>query len=350
LTPWIRDRWGWHAAFGTCCACMLAGLAGYAGLARALAGIGSPADAQAVRARRVAGVIASCVVGAWVAMLVLQRPAIALACVYLGGIAVLGVFGYMIAQGARSERAGLIAALFLLGEAMLFFVFYNQVGTSLTLFALRHVDWNQTLFGRHLFTWSPAQYAAINALWVTLLSPPLAWFYRQLEQRGRQPQVAAKFALGFVAVAAGFFIFGYSGHAAHGGKVSSWFMVAGYGFYSLGELLVAALGLAMMSRYVPARMGGFMMGAFFVAAGIAQYAGSVIANRASPVAGQMDANVGLAAYMRLFDGLGWLAAAGAVVAMALLPLLGRLSDAHGMHEAGPGAREAESSGPRLRAP
>jgi proton-dependent oligopeptide transporter, POT family len=350
LTPWIRDRWGWHVAFGVCLACMMMGLASYACLARALADEGSVPDAHGVRGRRVAGVLVVSIVAALAAALVMQYHAIALTCVYLGGVAVLGVFGYMIANGTPSERAGLIAALFLVGEAMLFFVFYNQVGTSLTLFALRHVDADQMLFGRRLFTWSPAQYAAINALWVMVLSPPLAWVYRQLERRGRDPHVAVKFALGFVAVALGFFVFGLSGHAAHDGKVSSWFMIGGYGFYSLGELLVAALGLAMMSRYVPARMGGFMMGAFFVAAGVAQYVGSVVANRANLVKGLVDASTGLAAYTRLFNDLGWLAIAGAAVAMALLPYLRRLSDAHEMSRPYLEKKEAEARMHRLPAP
>ena len=55
-------------------------------------------------------------------------------------------------------------------------------------------------------------------------------------------------------------------------------MVWGYGLYSFGELLVSGLGLAMIARYVPARMGGFMMGAYFVAVGMSQYLGSVVAN------------------------------------------------------------------------
>jgi proton-dependent oligopeptide transporter, POT family len=105
-------------------------------------------------------------------------------------------------------------------------------------------------------------------------------------------------------------------------------MVCGYAFYSLGELLVAALGLAMISRYVPARMAGFMMGAFFVAAGIAQYLGSVIANSANTPLQSENIDTGLAMYAQLFDHLGMLALGGALVGTALLPLLKRLSIAH----------------------
>jgi dipeptide/tripeptide permease len=34
----------------------------------------------------------------------------------------------------------------------------------------------------------------------------------------------------------------------------------------------------MIARYVPSRMGGFMMGAYYVAVGLSQYLGSIVAN------------------------------------------------------------------------
>ncbi len=44
----------------------------------------------------------------------------------------------------------------------------------------------------------------------------------------------------------------------------------------------------MIARYVPARMSGFMMGAYFVATGVSQYLGSVVANFARMPAGNLD--------------------------------------------------------------
>jgi POT family proton-dependent oligopeptide transporter len=328
LTPWIKDRWGWNAAFAVCFASLIIGLLSYVCMKRALTGVGSMPDAQSLRWSRFFAVVIGSLLSAFAIAFILQNITAALACVWIGGMVTLSIFGYMIVSGSRSERAGLVAALVLVAEALLFFIFYQQIGTSLTLFALRHVDWNQTLFGRHVFTWSPAQYQAVSALWIIVLSPPLAWLYRQLGRHRGDLPVAAKFVLGFLAVAIGFFIFGWSNHAAVNGKVSSWFMICGYGFYSLGELLVAALGLAMISRYVPARMAGFMMGAFFVAAGIAQYLGGVIANFASGPQNAMDIEKGLALYTQLFNHLGLLALAGAIAGTALLPLLKRLSIAH----------------------
>jgi len=91
---------------------------------------------------------------------------------------------------------------------------------------------------------------------------------------------------------------------------------------------VSGLGLAMIARYVPVRMSGFMMGAYFVATGVSQYLGSVVANFARMPSGNLEPLQSLPLYTHLFVGLGWLAAGGAAVAVALLPVLGRLSRAH----------------------
>jgi POT family proton-dependent oligopeptide transporter len=328
LTPWIANRYGWHAAFAVCSVGLVLGLLNYALLRRTLAYVGSAPDDAPVQWGKLFAVLAIGSASVLVIAYVLQHREIAVLLVYLAGAIVLGIFGWLIAKGHTGERAGLIAALILTAQVILFFIFYQQMTTSLTLFALRNVDWNQTLFGAHLFTWIPAQYQVLNPLWIFVLSPLLAWTYTRMNRSGGDLPIAGKFALGFVVVAIGFFIFGLSSHTAVGGKVSSWYMVWGYGFYSLGELLVSGLGLAMMARYVPARMGGFMMGAYYVAVGIAQYLGSVVANFATVPEGISDPLQTLPIYTGLFLKLGFVACGGVVLAVVLLPLMKKLSTTH----------------------
>jgi POT family proton-dependent oligopeptide transporter len=327
-TPWIKDHWGWHAAFAVCCAGMLLGVLNFLLLRRSLSHIGSAPDAEPIRWRRVLEIAVGGVALAAITMFVLQHKAVAVASVYAAGVAILAIFAYMLAKCERSERAGLIAALVLTVQSVLFFIFYQQMSTSLTLFALRNVDPAFSLFGVPLFSWSAAQFQALNPIWIMALSPILATIYTRLARRGNDVPVAAKFALGFVVVAAGFFVYAISGRYAVDGRVSSWFMVGGYGLYSLGELLVSGLGLAMIARYVPTRMSGFMMGAYFVATGISGYLGSVVANFAQMPSNNLDAMQSLPLYTKLFAGLGLLAAAGALLAILLLPFMGRLSREH----------------------
>jgi POT family proton-dependent oligopeptide transporter len=144
--------------------------------------------------------------------------------------------------------------------------------------------------------------------------------------------IAGKFALGFAAVAVGFFAYGVAGHFAVNGLTSSWVMIAGYGFYSLGELLVSGLGLAMVARYVPARMSGFMMGAWFVATGISQYLGGVVANLASVPKNLTDPVQTLPIYTSLFNKLGIGAIACTLIALTALPLMRKLTATHQSHQ------------------
>lgn len=327
LTPWIKARFGWHTAFALCWVGLILGLTNYAFMHRSLAQIGSAPDASPLDKHKLLAVLAAGVAVLFAVAFMLQHHGIAIACVVAAAIAVFTIFAYQIARGSVSERSGLIAVLILTAETVLFFIFYQQMSTSLTLFALRNVDHDQTLFGHHLFTWQPAQYQALNPIWIMLLSPVLAWGYTRLgKTRGDLP-VAAKFAIGFAVLALAFFIYAASGRFAVAGRVSSWFLIAGYGFQSLSELLISGLGLAMVARYVPARMGGFMMGAYYVATGIAQYLGSMVATFASVPPEVTDPRATLPLYTQLFFWLGAVAVAGMLVAVAVLPLMGRLSRA-----------------------
>ncbi len=328
VTPWIKDRWGWHPAFAVCCAGMAVGVINYLLMHRTLARVGSKPDDQPVRCGRAGAVALGGIALALVTTFLLGHKALAVAAVWTAAVVVLGIFLYMIVKVNRSERSGLIAALVLIAQVILFFIFYQQMSTSLTLFAFRNVDPRFTLFGTTLFSWSAGQFQALNPIWIMLLSPVLVWIYNSLANRGVNVPVAVKYMLGFAVVAAGFFVFAASGSFAVDGRVSSWFMVGGYGLYSLGELLVSGLGLAMIARYVPARMGGFMMGAYFVATGISQYLGSVVANLAKMPSHDLPATASLPLYVHLFTTLGWVAVGGTLVSCLLLPLMAKLSLAH----------------------
>ncbi|MDI3263294.1 MAG: oligopeptide:H+ symporter [Fulvimonas sp.] len=341
LTPWIRDYvgarygedWGWHTAFGACAVGLLLGLGNYALMSHTLKHVGSPADDKPVDLRRLALVLLAGAAMVLVSALILQSLIVARICVYAAGVVILGIFVHLIRSSHPDERAGLIAALVLTIQTIFFFIFYQQMSTSLNLFAQRNVDLDFSLFGVHLFRWIPEQFQSLNAIWIVILSPILVMIYNTLGRRGRDLSVAAKFAWGFVAVAAGFFIYGLGARGAVDGKVSSWIMVWGYGLYSLGELLVSGLGLAMIARYVPARMGGFMMGAYYVAVGISQYLGSVVANIAHIPAGLTDPVQSLAIYTSLFNKLGFVGLLCTIIAIAVLPLMKRLSNRHAEHAA-----------------
>ena len=70
------------------------------------------------------------------------------------------------------------------------------------------------------------------------------------------------------------------------------------------------------------------MGAYYVATGVSQYLGSVLANFARMPSNDLGSLQSLPLYTKLFFGLDWVAAGGAAVAIIVLPLLNRLSREH----------------------
>ncbi len=210
--------------------------------------------------------------------------------------------------------------LLLTAQGMLFFIFYQQMSTSLTLFSLRNV--NLDFYGYNV----PAgQVQALNPIWIFLLSPPLAWLYNRLGRGKGDFHIATKFAMGFAILSLGFFAYGFSGHFAVDGKVSFWWMIIGYAFQSLGELLISGLGLAVVARYVGPALRGFIMGVWFLSTGISQYLGSYVATYASVPANVTDPVQTLPLYTDLFMKLGIVAVIGTVIAAMMVPLMKRLS-------------------------
>jgi POT family proton-dependent oligopeptide transporter len=336
LTPWLRDyigaRYGdsagWHTAFGVCSIGLVVGLINYQLRLRTLVHIGSPTDEAAVKPARLGMVLGGAVLVVLASVLILQSQTVARVCVYLAGAVILGIFGKLIATSERDERTGIMAAFILVIQTVFFFIFYQQMSTSLNLFAQRNVNPDFRIFGWHLFTWIPEQFQNLNSIWIVVLSPVLVFIYNTLGRRHQDPSIAAKFAYGFGAVAFGFFIYGVGARWAVNGQVSSWTMVWGYGLYSLGELLVGGLGLAMIARYAPERMGGFMMGSYFVAVGLSQYFGSVVANFAHIPQDLTDPVESLKIYTHLFNELGFAGVLCTLIAIAMLPLMKKLSTHH----------------------
>ena len=321
-TPLIAIAFGWHVAFAVCAGGLVVGLLNYFFMRRFLSHVGSQPDFEPMRVGRLLAILAATAVAIVLVAFILQSREIARAVVGLAFVVLVVIFGVMMKRGSERERKGLWAVIILIAEGMLFFIFYQQMSTSLTLFALRNVNLN--VFGYNV----PAgQVQALNPIWIFILSPPLAWLYNRLGTKGDDFHISTKFAMGFAVLSLGFFLYGISGRFAVDGRVSFSWMVAGYALQSLGELLISGLGLAMVSRYVGPALRGFLMGAYFLSTGLSQYLGSFVATYASVPEGVTSAVQSLPLYTNLFLKLGFVAVIGTLIAAALIPLMKRLPEA-----------------------
>jgi proton-dependent oligopeptide transporter, POT family len=323
-TPLIAIWVGWHVAFAVCAAGLIIGIVNYLVMRRHLAHVGSEPDFEPFPLKRLIFVVLGALIAMALISAILQNLAVARAIVWLAFMALLGIFAHLIRKGSRQERKGLWAIIILTAETMLFFIFYQQMSTSLTLFALRNVNLDLDILGLH-YSVPAGQVQALDPIWIFILSPFLAWLYNRLSRGRGDFHIASKFAFGFVVLSLGFLTYGVSGLFAANGKVGFGWIIAGYGLQSLGELLISGLGLAMVSRYVGPRLRGFIMGSWFLAVGISQYLGGFVATYAAAPQGVTDPLRTLPLYTHLFYGLGVVAIVGALLATAVVPLMKRLS-------------------------
>ena len=323
-TPLVAQYYGWHWAFAICSGGLVVGVINYFFMRKHLAHVGSEPDFKPLDVKKfIAVLVLSALSIAVVAAIIANRDYAKMLAV-AAFVGMLFIFGFMIYRGTPGEQKGLIAVAILTAQTMLFFIFYQQMSTSLTFYAVHNI--NLDLYG---FQVPATMVQWFNPFWIFVLSPPLAWFYHKLSQSRGDFHIATKFTIGFAVLAAGFFVYGLSSLFAKDGIVGLSWMFWGYCLQSLGELLISGLGLAMVARYVGPKLRGFIMGTWFLATGISQYLGGFVANYASVPKDVTDPVQSLPLFAHLFNNLGWVALLGTVLAAAAIPYMKWLSKTGG---------------------
>lgn len=321
-TPAIAAHFGWDIAFSTCAIGLTAALAAYFIWHRVIIPFGSKPDDLKVAPK----------MALYMTSLVLALIAVCIFCLYhftlsgwailLAGIAIFAIFFLQIIRSPADERKSLFVCFILIIQAVIFFVLYLQIPTSLNFFALRNV---QPIFlGIHI---EPASYRIFNSLWIVLLSPVLAAIYNKLALYDKDLSMPTKFVLGIFLTGIGFTVLGLSTKfAAHNGVISGGWVAFFYFFESIGELLVSALGLAMVSRYVPARLMGFTMGVWFFSNSIAGIIAGKVASIASVPKTVTDPIQSLPIYQHLFSNLAYVTIGISIFMAFFIPMLKRMSE------------------------
>ena len=180
---------------------------------------------------------------------------------------------FLLGEWTKRERKHLVVIAVLFAAATVFWMAYEQAGSTLNLFAERNT--NNVAFGRGF----PASwYQALPPLFVILFAPVFAALWVRLGDRN--PSSPAKFAMGLILLAIGFAVMiGAASVAATGVRVSPMWLVVSYLFQTLGELCLSPVGLSAMTRLAPVRIAGLVMGVWFLALAV----GSYLAGMASSV-------------------------------------------------------------------
>lgn len=232
---------------------------------------------------------------------------------------VITYFVYMRREG-KDVALRMLLAFFLMLEGIVFFTLYQQMPTSLNLFAVNNVDPN--LFGIQI---DPQSFQALNPIWIIIMSPVMAIVYEKLYKKRINFAIPYKFALGMTLCGLSFFIL-YFARFLHdeAGIVSSSWLIASYSLQSLGELLISALGVAMVAELVPRKIAGFVMGMWFLTPALAAFIGAYVAAFTALPEKVKPGVESLMIYTQVFGWIGLVALAVALGLWLISPYLTRL--------------------------
>lgn len=153
-------------------------------------------------------------------------------------------------------RSKQMIAVLLIIEAVVFFIIYNQMNSTLVLFANNNSDHN--LLG---FTISAAQYQMLNPLLILIIGSQLPRFYRYFSRFTIPYQFAAGTMLSGIAL----LVMAFAANRASAGIVNGNYIALTYILISIAELWVSAIGLSMIGLYCDGRAIAFAMGVWYLA-------------------------------------------------------------------------------------
>ncbi|MEU3912743.1 oligopeptide:H+ symporter [Streptomyces sp. NPDC029721] len=160
-----------------------------------------------------------------------------------------------------AEQSKMTAYIWFFIAAAVFWMIYDQGGSTLSLFADDKTA--DTVFG---FGFSATWYQSLNPLFVMALAPVFAWLWLWLARKNQEPNTIVKFAMGLVLIGASFFVFIVPmGMATGDTKVSPMWLVSIYMIQTIGELCVSPVGLSVTTKMAPQKYASQMMGVWFLA-------------------------------------------------------------------------------------
>jgi POT family proton-dependent oligopeptide transporter len=276
----LGERVGWHWGFGTAAVGMLAGLALYGALrGRLLGEIGLPPAAWPNRSLAcAAGAIGLAAVAAalyHVGVLgALAAAATGRTVPAVAALAALGWAAWFVARLAPEERGPTISIfVFMLFNAV-FWLAFEQAGSSLNLFTDARTD---RVLGAFVVptTW----FQSVNAGLIFVLAPLFAALWSWLGRRGRDPGQPVKIALGLLFLGLGYVFMVWAGRLAMpaAAKAPMWLVLATYFWHTVGELCLSPTGLSYVTKAAPARYVSLLMGIWFLASFLANLGGGIVA-------------------------------------------------------------------------
>jgi len=284
---------------------------------RQLGEVGRPTADIAGRAR-VAWVALGVLVAIPLVYLLMDRAG-AVALQWLLSALLLGVAVMLVAEALRQGRVSfhrVVAMLLIFAFNVLFWMFFEQAGSSFNFLAQHIVD-------RNLGGWEfpVGWFQSVNPVAIVVLAPLVTLAWAALDKRRAEPSIPRKFGLGLIGNALGFAVLMYalSRLVDDAGMIPLWTLVLCYVLQTAGELCLSPIGLSMVTKLAPLRLVGLGMGGWFLSTAIGNNLAGLFAAGVSGESG-MTVDSALSGYTTGF----WILLVGGVVLFLVAPLISRL--------------------------
>ena len=211
-----------------------------------------------------------------------------------------------------------IALLIIFTFNILFWMFFEQAGSSFTFLAENIINRTNAL-GMDVFP--TAYFQSVNSVAIITCAPIIAWIWVAMGRRNANPSIPRKFGLGIIfnGLAFGLLMYALTHLVDPIGKIPFWTLFAVYWIQSIGELCLSPIGLSMTTKLAPARLVGLGMGGWFLSTGIGNNLSGIFASHVSGDTGMSVASA-LSGYTFGF----WSLMAGGVLLFLLAPLIQKL--------------------------
>lgn len=245
--------------------------------------------------------------------------------VLVAGVAMLITIIVLANRQQAEKRRRFLLFMFLLLIAQVFWVIYQLAPMAFTLFAQYNV--NRQVFG---ITIAPGWIQNINSFTIILSGPLLAWVFRLLQRRKKNPSIPMKYAIGVGSASIGLLLLplGIAFANPATGLIAFVWLFFCYVLQALAEVLISPIGYSMVGKLVPGRYQSQMMGVVLLNSGVAAVLASYFSNYALGKETNNNPLVTNANYSHAFLQLGILAAVVAIVLLLMLPAIKKWLYAH----------------------
>ncbi len=279
-----------------------------------LAGIGAPQAGAESRGQVLVALVGAFAVIPLVYLLLAlgaQALQVLLSVMFIALAVILLVEG--IKNGPKA-RDMVVAMLIIFAFNIMFWMFFEQAGSSFTFLA-------DEIVRRDFGSWTfPLEwFQSVNSLAIIALAPVMAWLWVKMGRAN--PSIPRKFGLGLIFNGLAFLLLMYALSHLVGidGKIPFWTLFMVYVIQSIGELCLSPIGLSMVTKLAPVRLVGFGMGGWFLSTGIGNNLSGIFAGHVSGDGG-MTVQSALSGYTFGF----WALLGAGVLLFALSPWIVRL--------------------------